>query len=188
MEIVKENDYRKDLLKWCNHIYSHWVNMKPRFSKLFDLKSLDDWEQSCRNLLQKLEKNPEVNDEDYYAAARLYEQWIILYKESNDHKRNFDSLGREKSFSKEEAAAIALLLGIDFTKSKFDLNEFWTGVNIELEHGKINSQTNVTGDDPILTGKIALAHLNEFPDYYKRLTVLEEQAKAYWKKRNVNEK
>ena len=84
------------------------------------------------------------------------------------------------SFSKEEAAAIALLLGIDFKKSKFDLDEFWMGVNTELEHGKISSQTNVTGDDPIMTGKIALAHLNEFPDYYKRLKVLEKEAKAYW--------
>ncbi|WP_211171020.1 DUF5661 family protein [Bacillus sp. DNRA2] len=89
---------------------------------------------------------------------------------------------RVTSFSKEEAAAIALLLGIDFTKSKFDLNEFWMGVNTELEHGKISSQTNVTSDDPIKTGKIALAHLNEFPDYYKRLKKLEEEAKAYWNK------
>ncbi|WP_349730480.1 DUF5661 family protein [Peribacillus frigoritolerans] len=86
------------------------------------------------------------------------------------------------SFSKEEAASIALLLGIDFNKSKFDLDEFWMGVNTELEHGKISSQTNVTDDDPIITGKIALAHLYEFPDYYKRLKVLEKEAKAYWNK------
>ncbi|RDW19613.1 hypothetical protein CWR48_07795 [Oceanobacillus arenosus] len=87
-----------------------------------------------------------------------------------------------KSFSKEEAEAIALLLGIDFAKSKFDLNEFWMGVNTELEHGRISSETNVTNDNPIITGKIALAHLNEFPDYYKRLKLLEEEAKAYWNK------
>ncbi|MEH7120359.1 DUF5661 family protein [Neobacillus vireti] len=96
--------------------------------------------------------------------------------------RNNSSATRNKSFSKEEAAAIALLLGIDFHKSKFDLDEFWMGVNTELEHGKISIQTNVTGDDPIITGKIALAHLNEFPDYYKRLKVLEEEAKAFWNK------
>jgi hypothetical protein len=89
---------------------------------------------------------------------------------------------RQKTFSKEEAAAIALLLGIDFHTSRFDLNEFWLGVNTELEHGRISSQTNVTGDDPLITGKIALAHLNEFPDYYKRLKVLEKEAKAYWNK------
>ncbi len=92
---------------------------------------------------------------------------------------------REKSFSKQESAAIALLLGIDFNKSKFDLNEFWMGVNVELEHGKISSQTNVTDDNPLVTGKIALAHLNEFPDYYRRLKVLEESAKAYWEKRTT---
>lgn len=85
-------------------------------------------------------------------------------------------------FQKKKRLTIALLLGIDFSQSKFDLDEFWMGVNIELEHGKISSQTNVTGDDPIITGKIALAHLNEFPDYYKRLKVLEEEAKAYWNK------
>ena len=51
-----------------------------------------------------------------------------------------------------------------------------------LNMDKISSLTNVTGDNPIITGKIALAHLNEFPDYYKRLKVLEEEAKAYWNK------
>ncbi|WP_172799132.1 DUF5661 family protein [Bacillus sp. FJAT-29814] len=106
----------------------------------------------------------------------------FLYPTSPYGYRNSRSATRVKSFSKEEAAAIALLLGIDFNKSKFDLDEFWMGVNTELEHGKISSQTNVTGDDPIMTGKIALAHLNEFPDYYKRLKVLEEEAKAYWNK------
>lgn len=182
MEIEEQDEYREDLLKWCHNIYFNWENMKPRFSKLFDLKSLDEWEESCRKLKNRLEKNLVVNHEDYHRATSLYEQWGILCKESNGSLENVEFQNRKTSFSKEEAAAIALLLGIDFTKSKFDLNEFWKGVNIELEHGKINSQTNVTGDDPILTGKIALAHLNEFPDYYQRLTVLEEQAKAFWNK------
>ena len=39
----------------------------------------------------------------------------------------------------------------------------------------------VTNNNPILTGKIALAHLLEFPDYYTRLDKLEEEAKKYWK-------
>ena len=109
-------------------------------------------------------------------------QYLYPTTGSPDWYRNDRSATRVKSFSKEEAAAIALLLGINFNKSKFDLDEFWMGVNTELEHGKISSQTNVTDDDPIITGKIALAHLNEFPDYYKRLKVLEEEAKAYWNK------
>ncbi|SDN72409.1 DUF5661 family protein [Bacillus sp. OK048] len=109
-------------------------------------------------------------------------QYLYPTTGSPNWYRNNRCATRVKSFSKEEAAAIALLLGIDFNKSKFDLEEFWMGVNTELEHGKISSPTNVTGDDPIITGKIALAHLNEFPDYYKRLKVLEEEAKAYWNK------
>ncbi len=96
-------------------------------------------------------------------------------------QNNLNTTNSKTTFSKEEAAAIALLLGIDFTKVKFDLNEFWMGVNTELEHGRKYNQTNVTADEPITTGKIALAHINEFPDYYKRLKVLEEEAKAYWK-------
>lgn len=86
------------------------------------------------------------------------------------------------SYTREEAAAIALLLGIDFNQTPFDLEEFWMGVNTELEHGRKYYQTNVTADDPITTGKIALAHLNEFPDYYTRLKKLEEEAKAFWNK------
>jgi hypothetical protein len=53
-------------------------------------------------------------------------------------------------------------------------------LNVELEHGTRDPATNVTGDDPVTTGKIALAHLNEFPDYYSRLDELEEAAKRHW--------
>jgi hypothetical protein len=72
------------------------------------------------------------------------------------------------------------MLGIDFNKEKFDLEQFRAGLDVELEHGTQNYLTNVTNDDPILTGKIALAHLNEIPDYYIRLKKLEEEGKAYW--------
>ena len=60
----------------------------------------------------------------------------------------------------------AKVLGIDF--SKFSKEEFLEGINIESEHGKINEVTNVTDDDLIKTAKIALAHLNEFPNYYNK--------------------
>ena len=71
-------------------------------------------------------------------------------------------------------------LGIDW--SKFDVEQFRVGMDVELEHGKVDPHTNVTNDDPLLTGKIALAHLNEFPDYYTRLIKLEEEADKYWGK------
>jgi Protein of unknown function (DUF5661) len=59
----------------------------------------------------------------------------------------------------------------------FDVDEFRAGMNVELEHGLHDPATNVTGDDPVVTAKIALAHLKEFPDYYTRLERMEEQAK-----------
>lgn len=87
------------------------------------------------------------------------------------------------SFTTEEAIEIAKALGIDFDKEQFDIEQFRMGLDVELEHGRRNYATNVTGDDPILTGKIALAHLMEFPDYYTRLAKLEDEAKAYWEGR-----
>lgn len=84
------------------------------------------------------------------------------------------------SFTTAEAIKIARQLGIDFSKEKFDVEQFRMGLDVELEHGLRDPFTNVTGNDPILTGKIALAHLREFPDYYTRLKKFEEEAKAYW--------
>lgn len=84
----------------------------------------------------------------------------------------------KKSFSQEEAKQIGEQLGIDW--SKFDVEQFRSGMDIELEHGLRYPHTNVSQDDPLTTGKIALAHLNEFPDYYTRLEKLEKEADAFW--------
>jgi hypothetical protein len=80
----------------------------------------------------------------------------------------------KKKFSTEEAKRIGEVLHIDW--SRFDVEQFRMGLDVELEHGKIDTGTNVTGDDPMITGKIALAHLNEFPDYYTRLSKMEKEA------------
>lgn len=80
----------------------------------------------------------------------------------------------EKKFKTEEAKQIGESLGIDW--SKFDVEQFRMGLDVELEHGLIDPHTNVTNDDPIMTGKITLAHLNEFSDYYTRLYEMEEEA------------
>ena len=69
-------------------------------------------------------------------------------------------------FTTEQAKAVAQQLGIDFSQKAYTLEEFTSGMNIELEHGTADPATNVTNDDPIMTGKIALAHLNEVPMYY----------------------
>lgn len=84
----------------------------------------------------------------------------------------------KKHFSMEEAQKIGEKLGIDW--SKFDVEQFRAGMDVELEHGKVDPGTNVSNDDPLITGKIALAHLNEFPDYYDRLLEMEEEAEEYW--------
>lgn len=85
---------------------------------------------------------------------------------------------KEKKFTPEEAREIGEKLGIDW--SRFNVEQFRMGMDVELEHGLVSPDTNVTNDDPIKTGKVALAHLNEFADYYDRLEKMEEEAKAFW--------
>ena len=85
-------------------------------------------------------------------------------------------MSSRKSFTTEEAKEIGEKLGIDW--SRFDVEQYRVGLDVELEHGKIDPNTNVTDDDPIMTGKIALAHLNEIADYYTRLTEMEEEAEG----------
>ena len=82
----------------------------------------------------------------------------------------------------EEAQRVGDAIGVDW--SRFDLDQFRTGMDVEFEHGSRDPQTDVTGDDPILTGKIALAHMKEFPDYYERLEQMEAEAERYWSTRS----
>jgi len=84
----------------------------------------------------------------------------------------------KKEFSVQDAKRIGAALGIDW--SRVQLEEFRAGLVVELEHGTRDPATNVTNDDEILTGKIALAHLTEYPDYYTRLDKLEKEADAHW--------
>ncbi|ARF12248.1 hypothetical protein Klosneuvirus_4_63 [Klosneuvirus KNV1] len=72
-------------------------------------------------------------------------------------------------------------VGLKMNEELFTVDDLIKGMNVELEHGKKDRFTNVTNNNIIITGKIALAHLNEFPDYYKRLEKLEKKAEKYWK-------
>lgn len=87
----------------------------------------------------------------------------------------------ERRTSTEEAQRVGDEIGVDW--ERFDLEQFRAGMDIEFEHGSQDPQTNVTDDDPIVTGKIALAHMKEFPDYYERLGRMEEEAKRDWAER-----
>ena len=88
-------------------------------------------------------------------------------------------MSKKRQFSTEEARSIGAQLKIDW--SQIDLEQFRRGLEVELEHGTSDPLTNVTGDDPLLTGKIALAHLKEIPDYYTRLDQMEAEAKDHFK-------
>jgi hypothetical protein len=83
-----------------------------------------------------------------------------------------------RSTAIEEARRVGDLLGMDWRI--YDLEQFRRGMDVELEHGSRDPQTNVTQDDPVLTGKIALAHMKEFPDYYERLSRMEAEAREWW--------
>lgn len=89
-------------------------------------------------------------------------------------------MSEEKHFLADDAKRIGEALEIDW--SRWDVEQFRMGMEVELEHGTCAMHTNVTDDDPVLTGKIALAHLTEFPDYYTRLAEMEAEADVFWEK------
>ena len=89
-------------------------------------------------------------------------------------------MSEHAQFSVEQARDAGERIGIDWATSRFDVEEFRAGMDVELEHGTRDPETNVTDDDLAVTAKIARAHLNEFPDYYARLAVMEADAEAYW--------
>ena len=92
----------------------------------------------------------------------------------SDTKHNFE-------ISVDMAQQIGDELGIKW--DKFDINQFHRGMKVEREHGLCDLETNVTNDDLDMTGKIAWAHLKEFPDYYTRLEAMEEEAEKFWGKK-----
>lgn len=83
-------------------------------------------------------------------------------------------------FTTEDAAATLADAGIDISAERYGLEDVRDGMNVELEHGTRFPDLDVTGDDPVITAKIALAHLREYPDYYERLEIMEREAEAAW--------
>ncbi len=87
-------------------------------------------------------------------------------------------MSAERKVGADEARSVGEQIGIDWDSAPFDVEQFRIGMEVEFEHGTHDPATNVTDDDPIVTGKIALAHLNEFADYYTRLQKMEAEAEA----------
>ena len=83
-------------------------------------------------------------------------------------------------FTRKDAASALAEAGIDISSERFGLDDVHAGMNVELEHGKRFPDLDVTGDDPVITVKIAMAHLREFPDYYDRLEVMEREGEMAW--------
>lgn len=94
-------------------------------------------------------------------------------------------MSSKRQFTTDEARRIGDALKVDWSKVR--LEQFRLGLAVELEHGARDPSTNVTNDDELTTGKIALAHLNEFPDYYDRLSVMEREAEEYWAKKEAKQ-
>ena len=87
-------------------------------------------------------------------------------------------MATQKEFTADEAKRIGAQIGINW--NDVNLDEFRKGLAVEMEHGSHDPKTDVTHDDPLLTGKIAWAHINEYPDYYTRLEKMESEAEHYW--------
>lgn len=99
---------------------------------------------------------------------------MLSTKEITESRQDRKTVSEKKLFSFAEAKQIGETLGIRW--ARFSVEQFRMGLNVELEHGRRDPATDVTHDEPIVTGKIALAHLNEIPDYYTQLTVMEQDA------------
>ena len=97
-----------------------------------------------------------------------------VFVEKTIHPQKEEKMSEKKHFTTEQAYEIGNKLSIDW--NRFDVEQFRMGLDVELEHGLSDPITDVTGNDPVLTGKIALAHLNEFADYYTRLEKMEREA------------
>jgi hypothetical protein len=99
---------------------------------------------------------------------------MLSTKEIEAYVHGTPRMREKKQFGLNEARQVGDALGIPW--NRFGVEQFALGLNVELEHGRRDPETDVTHDEPMLTGKIALAHLNEIPDYYTRLAVMENDA------------
>lgn len=115
--------------------------------------------------------------EHFLTKVGQEKQEIIIMDEPV--KKREDHMIKKRQFSTKEAHLLGTQLKIDW--SQINLEQFRRGLEVELEHGAIDPETNVTGDDLVLTGKIAWAHLKEIRDYYTRLDRMEAEAEAQFK-------
>ena len=92
MENANENNELNALTDWCETIDAHWQKSKKSFSKLFDLKSLEEWETNLQSLKKQLKsvKRSQPIEEIYRKANELYHQWEIFHHESQSYRPKVD--------------------------------------------------------------------------------------------------
>lgn len=116
----------------------------------------------------------------FYRADELRTRMVTNTKEGRWSRWRGEPRRRVRHMSTRTARRVGDQIGIEWDNVAFSVTDLARGMLVEMEHGRVNEQTNVTDDDLLLTGKIAWAHLNEFPDYYTRLDALEEEASQHW--------
>ena len=127
-----------------------------------------------------MHEDPDMKQD--HAAAKCYGMWDQSKKSESitdkiDKYLNEEDKGEEEKRVFTTAKAKEIGDKLDIKWDKWDVEQFRMGMDVELEHGTVSPATNVTDDDPIPTGKIALAHLNEINDYYTRLAKMEKEGK-----------
>jgi hypothetical protein len=115
-------------------------------------------------------------------SSRVNSALLLVAQSSSAgmHRVRLHAMSEKARFTAEQARTTGERIGIDWATSRFDVEQLHMGMDVELEHGTQDPETNVTDDDITVTAKIARAHLNEFPDYYSRLAAMEADAEAYW--------
>lgn len=126
----EQKQYRDDLLEWCEAVEINWDSMKPRFSKLFDVEIIDEWEESCRQLKAKLRGDIKPEIKDYETASGLYEQWERLYRESIAYPEEIEVLSEIHVESNEPIQLDEQLLETDAFHEQMEI-QFEQYLNIE---------------------------------------------------------
>jgi menaquinone-dependent protoporphyrinogen oxidase len=181
--ITGEGDFSK-MIEWNfpETLSPLLKTIKPKGVALFggrihaNTLELDDW---LVNPGVRVRSGDYRNWTDIEAWAKTIAATLQPLKTHEQPSRKEPFMRTIPYYTSEDAKRVGEALKIDW--KKIDLEQFRRGMDVELEHGRENPVTDVTHDDAVMTGKIALAHLNEFPDYYTRLEKMEEEAIKFWR-------
>jgi len=188
----KKNKWSKNKLDRSNDLASRMMASKDFDGDWNKAFALSRWMENKGYEVKKKSGKPHKEYVPKNKAAGLENRLVVVanYFENSgmfkfasciDNILNQVKFAR-KDFSKEEAKDVYKDMGFD--KEDVDFQEFWDGINVELEHGKKYPSTNITDDDPDMTAQIAKAHIDEIPDYYSYLLDMEQEAEKEHSKKD----